>query len=381
MYGAYFPVLNRILTSVVWYGVQAVIGGKMIWICLRSIWMDIDERIPNKLPANIGITSSQFVGYVLFNILCCIFIWFRPQQLRPYFHFASVLVFITLFVFLGWAVGTSQGYGSVFDSKSTIPSEELAWKMVAGMMSVIGSISSGILNQNDFTRFAKKPSHVTWSQAGSFMTSSCTVAIIGVVCTAATQQQYGDGTPLWNPADLFAKIQDTHGSRGRAAAFFLGIVFIFSQLSINVVGNVLAGGLDVASVFPKYINLRRGAYILAALSVAPNPWQQLAYPGTFLAVLSAYAVFLGPMIGLLCVHFWIIQHRSFNVPDLYEGSSKSLYWYKWGTNWRTVVAWTLAIIPAMPGFVGSVNTNVKLGTGANRVFSLSFLLGFTLGES
>jgi nucleobase:cation symporter-1, NCS1 family len=75
-------------------------------------------------------------------------------------------------------------------------------------------------------------------------------------------------------------IQDTHGSRGRAAAFFLGIVFIISQLSINVVGNVLAGGLDVASVLPKYINLRRGAYVLALLSIAPVPWKQLASGST-----------------------------------------------------------------------------------------------------
>ncbi|KAL1867171.1 hypothetical protein VTK73DRAFT_4283 [Phialemonium thermophilum] len=169
-----------------------------------------------------------------------------------------------------------------------------------------------------------------------------------------------------------------HGSRGRAAAFFLGIVFIFSQLSINVVGNVLAGGLDVASVFPKYINLRRGAYILAALSVLPNPWQQLAKGSTFLSVLSAYAVFLGPMIGLLCVHFYFIQHRVFQVPDLYEGSSKSLYWYHMGVNWRTAAAWVLAVVPSMPGFVASVNTSVHLGTAANRIFSLSFLLGFFL---
>lgn len=193
--------------------------------------------------------------------------------------------------------------------------------------------------------------------------------------------EYGKGEALWDPTVLFTRIQDMHGAQGRAATFFLGIVFILSQLSINVVGNVLAGGLDVASVFPKYINLRRGAYVLAVLSIVPNPWQQLAFPGTFLAVLSAYAVFLGPMIGLLCVHFWIIQKRTFVVPDLYEGSNRSLYWYKWGTNWRTVAAWVLAILPSMPGFVGSVNKSVKLGTAANRVFSLSFLLGFTLGKS
>lgn len=71
-------------------------------------------------------------------------------------------------------------------------------------------------------------------------------------------------------------IQDAHGSGARAATFFLGLAFIFAQISINVPGNVFACGLDVASLFPKYINLRRGAYIMAALSVAPNPWKQLA---------------------------------------------------------------------------------------------------------
>jgi NCS1 family nucleobase:cation symporter-1 len=100
------------------------------------------------------------------------------------------------------------------------------------------------------------------------------------VAEANCAPEYGNGTALWDPSTLFMAIQDQNGSRGRAAAFFLGIVFILSQLSINVVGNVLAGGLDVASVFPKYINLRRGAYILAAASVLPNPWQQMSSGGT-----------------------------------------------------------------------------------------------------
>lgn len=81
-------------------------------------------------------------------------------------------------------------------------------------------------------------------------------------------------------SSLFAAMQNQGGSGARAATFFLAAVFILSQLSINVPGNVLAGGLDVAAVLPKYINLRRGAYILAALSVLPNPWQQLASGST-----------------------------------------------------------------------------------------------------
>lgn len=92
---------------------------------------------------------------------------------------------------------------------------------------------------------------------------------------------YGKGTALWDPSKLFRAIQDEHGAGGRAAVFFLALVMIVSQLSINVVGNVLAGGLDIAALFPKFVNLRRGAYVIAICSVLPNPWQQLASGSTY----------------------------------------------------------------------------------------------------
>lgn len=273
----------------------------MIYICLRAIWMDIDTGIPNTFPVSMGITRAQFVGYILFNLLCCIFIWFKPTQLRPYFHGASVIVVVALFCLLGWAVGTSDGFGSVLESESKLSGSSLGWALCSSIMAVIGSIAAGILNQNDYTRFARKTSQVTWPQFISFNISASIVGIVGIFVTASTQKRrwiltspsylaqmltclpssgYGKGEPLWDPSALFAAMQDQGGSGARAGTFFLAVAFILSQLSINVPGNVLAGGLDVASVLPKYINLRRGAYILAALSVAPNPWQQLASGST-----------------------------------------------------------------------------------------------------
>lgn len=187
MYGAFFPVLNRILLSIVWYGVQAVIGGQMVWICLRAIWLDIDTRIPNQMPTDIGITSSQFLGYLIFNVFCCIFIWFRPTQLRPYFHGASAIVVVAFFCLLGWAVSTSQGFGSVVNTDSELEGSALGWALCNSIMAVIGSIAAGILNQNDYTRFSRKTSQVTWPQFISFNLSASSISIIGIFVTAATQ--------------------------------------------------------------------------------------------------------------------------------------------------------------------------------------------------
>ncbi|KAM6518929.1 hypothetical protein FSOLCH5_007694 [Fusarium solani] len=288
VYGAHFPVLNRILLSLVWYGVQAVIGGKMVFVCLRSIWPSLDRRIPNKLPENIGITSVEFVGYFIFNVICCVFIWFKPHQLRIYFHAGAGLSLVAFVALLGWALGTKgpgESLGDAFDDSVVLKGSALGWAICSGMMSVLGAAAAGVLNQNDYTRFAQRPSQVVSSQFTSFVLTTTFTGICGILVTAATQKRYGNGAPLWDPYQLLVAMQDSSSNKSsesgtRAATFFLAFAFIVAQLSICVPGNVLAGGLDVASLLPKYINLRRGAYILAALSILPNPWQQLASGST-----------------------------------------------------------------------------------------------------
>lgn len=39
--------------------------------------------------------------------------------------------------------------------------------------------------------------------------------------------------------------------------------------------------------------------------------------------------------------------------DLYLGNPNSIYWYWKGWNWRAVVAFVLAIFPAMPGYIST----------------------------
>lgn len=97
-------------------------------------------------------------------------------------------------------------------------------------------------------------------------------------------------------------------------------------------------GFDLAATFPKFINIRRGAYITALISVACNPWKLVNTATTFLAVLSSYSVFLGPMTGLMISSYFVVNRQRIKVDDLFVGSSQSIYWYNFGVNWRAVVA-------------------------------------------
>lgn len=118
-----------------------------------------------------------------------------------------------------------------------------------------------------------------------------------------------------------------------------------SQLGSNLPGNALSGGLDLASVFPRFINIRRGAYIVAVLSPVVNPWRLVNTATIFLTVLSGYGVFLAPMTGMMAAHYVIVARMKVNVDHLYVADSTSVYWYTKGINWRAPVAVRI-ILPA-----------------------------------
>ena len=133
-------------------------------------------------------------------------------------------------------------------------------------------------------------------------------------------------------------------------------------------------GLDLAATFPKYINIRRGTYITAFVSIACNPWKLVNSPTIFLSVMGGYMVFLGPMIGLMIASF-IVIHRFRQVNDLYIGNPSSIHWFSYGFNWRAPVAWILGTFPSLPGFIANVNPKVEVAVGRSHIYSICFVTG------
>lgn len=305
---------------------------------------NLEQHIQNKIPIDTGMTSAQFLSYFIFCIISLPALWIRVHRIQKFFYFASVITLVFFLVLLVWALATMgpTGFGDTFASSGTsIPLTggpySTVWLMIYGIMSTVGSISAGILNQNDYARLARRPRDAIMGQALAFPLYSILGSVIGILVTAATQNRLGE--PYWNPPSLFARLLELDPSAGtRAAAFFAGLALAISQLGSNLPGNALSGGLDLASVFPKYINLRRGAYIVALLSPVVNPWRLVNTATTFLTVLSGYSVFLAPMTGIMAGHYVIVARCKVNVDNLYIGDSSSIYWYTSGINWRAPVA-------------------------------------------
>lgn len=309
----------------------------MTYVCLRAMWPSIDH-IHNTIPASTGMTLPQFVGFIVFYVVQFPLLFLSARNLRYLTYLGSAAGLIVEFVLTVWACSTmgSAGFGTVLSGKSMLSSGTVGWMFVYAITATMSSITSGTLSVCDYARFAKRPQSGTWSQLFGWF--PCWISnVFGILTIAATQNRYG--AQLWSVASLLIAMQDADPTSGtRAAVWFCGCAFILSQMSLNILGNSFSGGTDLTSLVPKYINIRRGQIITALLGLVIQPWYLLSGAVVFISVMSAYTVFLQPFLGILLAHYFIIQSRRLKVSDLFILGDKSIYWYTYGVNWRSIVA-------------------------------------------
>lgn len=106
------------------------------------------------------------------------------------------------------------------------------------------------------------------------------------------------------------------------------------------------------------------------------PWKILSSAQTFLAFMGGYAVFLGPMAGIIAADYWIIKKKHIDIPSLYNPDGR--YRYIGGCNWRAAVAFLVPVAPLLPGLGLSISGSsvVHINDGATNLYTFNWLFGF-----
>ncbi|ODV89659.1 hypothetical protein CANCADRAFT_32850 [Tortispora caseinolytica NRRL Y-17796] len=383
MYGGYFPLINRIFLSFIWYSTQVWWGGQCIKTFLTAIAPSY--RNLNKPLANGTMTTGDFCAFVVFSILCLPIIWIPPERYHKFFAASALMVIPCVFALLGWCVATAGGPGLLVTNPEAVGISEatgsnLGWMFVLGIVSNIGGISTHIFSQSDFTRFARKPADQVLSQIVMVPLGTIVVSLIGIMCTSCAAEIFPDaGYLMWEPFDLLANIQSNFNdsSRSRCAVAFASICFIMSQFGIAVAENALSNGIDLSGLCPRYFNLHRGGYLTAAIAFVMQPWQLLNGASKFLSVVGGYAVFLGPFSGVMFADYYYVRRRNLKLTHLYEATEASNYWYTKGVNWRAPVCWIMGVWPLLPGFAWYVQHGAgpdNMG-GWSHIYYLSWIVG------
>lgn len=227
------------------------------------------------------------------------------------------------------------------------------------------------VNIPDFSRFSKSR-HSPWWQLPIIPFLKTIVGIFGIVSASASLQIYGEA--IWNPIDIINMWQGSPG--GRAAAFFCSSIWLLCQISVNISANAISFANDLTSLAPKWINIRRGTIVASVLGGwALCPWIILASAQSFLSFMSAYAIFMAPIAGILATDYWLVKRRKYDVPALYD--PRGIYAFHWGVNWRALVVTLLVVVPLLPALGNRVTPDaVHISEGLANLFTFNWLYGF-----
>ncbi|KAH8732728.1 NCS1 nucleoside transporter family protein-like protein [Phaeosphaeriaceae sp. PMI808] len=380
--GSFIPLSQRILLNFIWNAVQCWNGGRLIAVCLTAIWPSF-ARMRNTFGPDMPTTTDQFVGFAIFWFLSTPFLWLRPEKFRIPFIILCAWCGVGMLCWMVWALSVAKGVGPLWSTGRKVPADSpfgTSWLIMAGINQSVGSLAAGITNGSDFSRYSKGRKQYIIGTIASCVVTGVLVSLVGLVTAAAAQKIYGE--VYWNPPDLLLRMMDNGNGppKARAGVFFLAAGFAFTAMFENICGNAVAGGIDLAGLCPRYINIRRGAIITFLAAWIVQPWQLINRAVTFIAVLSSFSVFLAPIIGIMACDYYLLRKRRICLSHLY-GTHNSSYYFSKGVNWRAISAWVCGWAPTMGGLITTVRGDLNAPRALIQLYYMAFLIGFFISAT
>ncbi|KAF6812846.1 uridine permease [Colletotrichum musicola] len=379
IWGSLWPVFNRAAMACIWYGVQAYIGGHCVYIMIRAIWKSWDrETIPNTFPHGSGTTTADYASFFIFWLVSLPAIWFPVHKIRHLFTVKSYVAPCAGIAFLIWTVVRAGGVGPIVRQPATLHGSELGWEFIKGVMSSIANFATLIVNDPDFSRFAGKPRDALWSQLFTIPIGFAFTSFIGIIVSSASAVIYDLEKPIWDPLILLEKFIDDGGSAQRFGVFMIALSFALAQLGTNIAANSVSAGTDMTALLPRWLSIRRGGYICAAVGLAMCPYNLLTDANQFTTYLSAYSVFLSSIAGVMCCDYYVVRKGYLEVKELYDARKSGPYYYTYGFHWRGYVAYIAGILINVVGFAGAIGRDVPIG--ATYIYNVNFFAGFIVSS-
>lgn len=373
IWGSLWPVLNRVVMACVWFGVQSSIGGNCVELMLKAIFgNDLDTRIHNTLKTD-AIDSFGLLSFFIFWVCQLPFIYMRPHTVRHLFTAKAILCPIAGFGFLIWTLKKAGGGGPVVRQGSTIHGGTFFWAFINSTMNALGNYSTLVLNSGDFTRMARTQKAPFWTQLVTIPIIFSITCLIGILVSSASTLLFGE--TYWDPTDVLSQFLSSNTTGTRVGVFFIALGFAIAQAGTNIAANSISAGTDATALLPRFMSIRRGGFMCAVIGFAICPWNLMTSSSMFTTYLSAYAVFLSAIAGVIFSDYYLVKKGFLKLRELYVADKSSSYFYSKGFNWRAYAAYLCGILPNIVGFVGATETHT-VPIGATRVYDFSYFVGY-----
>lgn len=370
--GSWLAVVIRIVLSVVFYGLQAWLGGVLVAVMLCGLSRHfLDMR--NTFGASAHMSARDFVGFVLFHAALLLFFGMQPEKINTWLVATCVLTFGAFMAMLGVCIRANGGSLGTLVHEAQVVTPETGWIWLYAVAIWYGALSPDILNHNDYSRFASSAPKMHWGIVVAVFSTGTFVPLASLLCASVTQATHGEA--IWLPTNILLRwLHADYSASNRAMAVIFGFTFALSQMTFNVAVNGLAGGMEIAGLCPKYINIVRGALLTAVLSWAVQPWRFYNTSSVFISVMSSFGAFTTPFIAIAIADFLCVRRATVPLLDLYSEATDGTFFFTHGVNFRAVLVWVVSAAVSLPGMVKTVTSaNVPVGLvryyEANAIFT------------
>ncbi|MGW2630977.1 NCS1 family nucleobase:cation symporter-1 [Streptomyces chattanoogensis] len=344
VYGANIPALLRAVMAVAWYGIQTWLASTAVVLLTLQIAPGLAAYHHN---AVLGLSTLGWIAFLVMWGLQALLLTRGMEFIRKVQDFATgPVVWLVLLALAVYLVVKADGDISLTRSLTGLSGASQLKESLIAVSLTVATFLTLVLNYADFARFT--PDHRSYRR-GNLMglpVNFTAFAVVAVLVTAGTIAVFGEA--VHDPVKVIQKIDNP------VVTVIGAVSFIVATIGINVVANFVSPAYDFANLAPKYLDFRRGGMITAVLAVLVLPWKLYSSALVIQYFLGALGAFLGPLVAILLVDYYLIRRGRIDVDALFSADERGAYFYRRGYNPKAVIAFlpaaavsaSLALIPA-----------------------------------
>ncbi|WP_167503792.1 NCS1 family nucleobase:cation symporter-1 [Streptomyces malaysiensis] len=359
VYGANVPALLRAVMAVAWYGIQTWLASEalvLLGVQLAPSLADYDHD------SILGLSTLGWIAFLTMWLLQAVLLTRGMEFIRKVQDLATgPVVWVVMLALAVWLIAKAGGDISLTKSLTGLSGGEQLHQSLIAVSLTVATFLTLVLNYADFARFT--PDHRAYRRGNllGLPVNFTAFAVVSVLMTAGTISVFG--TAISDPVEVIAKIDNP------VVTVIGALSFMVATIGINVVANFVSPAYDFANLAPKYLDFRRGGMITAVLAIVVMPWKLYSSPVVIQYFLGALGAFLGPLVAILLVDYYLVRRGRIDVDALFSADASGAYYYRKGFNPEAIIAF----VPS-----AAVSAVLALVKGFEDVAPFSWVFGMAL---
>ncbi|MDW0117881.1 NCS1 family nucleobase:cation symporter [Sporosarcina thermotolerans] len=311
--GAIIPgVLRGVIAGIMWFGFQTYAGSQALSILISKLW-------PTYLTLGgdwnlLGLSLPGLISFLIFWLFNVALIYGGMEVLGKFTNILSPLVYIVFGGMAIWAINLAGGIGPILAYTGTGVEGNKVIIFVAAVTAVLAAWAAPMVNVSDFTRLARSTKDQAIGQTLGLVVTYLLFAVASISIIVGSEIAFG--TPIWNVLDVVARFD------GMFAIGISVLTLCLTTLSVNVTGNIVPAGYQLASLFPKKLTFKTGALVAAVIGILVMPWKLMENATSIFLFLNIVAGLLAPVAGVMLAQYFVISKTNINLKELYSGEGK-----------------------------------------------------------